>query len=171
MSQSHSGFHLNHRRRRKRTGEFLPRLCPAFNALSGLGHLTGYLDVPLAELHDTIDCRVATTAAFAILSGLFHLVCTGEGQFIDLSSRESITMFTGEALMEFSMNGVWHGIRNGVWNEKYAHRRGEQSPGMATHGYYLCKGKDAWVTIAICQKHRVARVMQGFRPHRMGLGR
>ena len=122
-----------------------PGYAPAFNALSGLGHLTGYSDGPPAELHDSIDCRVGATAAFAILSGLFHRVRTGEGQFLDLSSRESIAMFTGEALMDFSMNG----LRNGAGNATYAHRRGNQSPEMAPHGCYPCKGKDAWVTIAV----------------------
>lgn len=133
-----------------------PGYAPAFNALSGLGHLTGYPDGPPAELHDSIDCRVGATAAFAILSGLFHRVRTGEGQFIDLSSRESIAMITGEALMDFSMNGVRNGFQNRVWNgagnETYAHRRGNQSPGMAPHGCYPCKGKDAWVTIAVANE-------------------
>ena len=124
-----------------------PGYAPAFNALSGLGHLTGYPDGPPAELHDSIDCRVGATAAFAILSGLFHRLRTGEGQFIDLSSRESIAMFTGEALMEFSMNGARNGVRAG--DGATAHRRGNQEPGMAPHGCYPSKGQDAWVTIAV----------------------
>jgi benzylsuccinate CoA-transferase BbsF subunit len=114
-----------------------PGYAPAFNALSGLGHLTGYPDGPPAELHDSIDCRVGATAAFSILSGLFHRLRTGEGQFIDISSRESIAMFTGEALMDFAMNGA------------IAHRQGNQHPVMAPHGCYPCKGRDAWVTIAV----------------------
>ncbi len=122
-----------------------PGYAPAFNALSGLGHLTGYPDGPPAELHDSIDCRVGATAAFAILSGLFHRLRTGEGQFIDLSSRESIAMFTGEALMDFAMNGAGNGAGKGAT----AHRQGNQSPGMAPHGCYPCKGQDAWVTIAV----------------------
>ena len=110
-----------------------PGYAPAFNALSGLGHLTGYPDGPPAELHDSIDCRVGATAAFAILSGLFHRLRTGEGQFIDLSSRD------------FSMNGA--GTSNA--NRAAGTRRGNQSPGMAPHGCYPCTGKDAWVTIAV----------------------
>ena len=124
-----------------------PGYAPAFNALSGLGHLTGYPDGPPAELHDSIDCRVGATAAFAILSGLFHRLRTGEGQFIDLSSRESIAMFTGEALMEFSMNGTTAQRRG---NQSPGNQSpGNQSPGMAPHGCYPCKGQDAWVTIAV----------------------
>ena len=114
-----------------------PGYAPAFNALAGLGHLTGYSDGPPGELHDSIDCRVGATAAFAVLSGLFHRLKTGEGQLIDLSSREAITTLTGEALMEFSMNG------------RVAQRRGNRSPGMAPHGCYRCRGEDSWVTIAV----------------------
>lgn len=114
-----------------------PGYAPAFNALAGLGHLTGYPDAPPAELHDSIDCRVGSTAAFAVLSALFHRLRTGEGQFIDLSSREAIVMFTGEALMDFAMNG------------NADTRRGNRSPGMAPHGCYRCRGADAWVTIAV----------------------
>lgn len=126
-----------------------PGYAPAFNALSGLGHLTGYPDGPPAELHDSIDCRVGATAAFAILSGLFHRLRTGRGQFIDLSSRESIAMFTGEALMEFSMNGAGNGAESRAGNGAATGRRGNRSPGMAPHGCYRCKGPDAWVTIAV----------------------
>ncbi len=114
-----------------------PGYAPAFNALSGLGHLTGYPDGPPAELHDSIDCRVGSTAAFALLGGLLHRLRTGEGQFIDLSSREAVTMFTGEALMDFDINNAIAG------------RRGNRAPGLAPHGCYRCKGEDAWVTIAV----------------------
>ena len=114
-----------------------PGYAPAFSALAGVGHLTGYPDGPPAEFHDSIDCRVGATAAFVILSALFQRLRTGQGQFIDLSSREAITVFTGEALMEFAMNG------------EVATRQGNRSPGMAPHGCYRCKGADAWVTIAV----------------------
>ena len=114
-----------------------PGYAPAFNALAGLGHLTGYPDGPPAELHDSIDCRVGATAAFAVLSALFHRLRTGEGQYIDLSSREAVAMFTGEALMDFTMNG------------RVTHRQGNRSPSMAPHGCYRCDGEDAWVTIAV----------------------
>ena len=114
-----------------------PGYAPAFNALAGLGHLTGYGDGPPAELHDSVDARIGSTAAFVILSALFRRLRTGDGQYIDLSSREAITMFTGEDLMDYAMNG------------RVAHRQSNRSPGMAPHGCYRCKGEDAWVTIAV----------------------
>ena len=114
-----------------------PGYAPAFNAISGLGHLTGHLDGPPAELHDSIDARVGATAAFAVLAALYHRLKTGQGQFIDLSSREAITVFGAEALMDYAMNG------------RVAGRQGNQESGMAPHGCYRCTGEDAWVTIAV----------------------
>jgi len=114
-----------------------PGYAPAFNALSGLGHLTGYPDGPPGELHDSIDARVGATAAFAILAALVHRLRTGRGQFVDLSSREAITMFGAEALMDYTMNG------------RVQLCRGNREVGLAPHGCYRCKGEDAWVTIAV----------------------
>ena len=114
-----------------------PGYAPAFNAISGLGHLTGHPDGPPAELHDSIDARVGATAAFAVLAALFHRLKTGQGQFIDISSREANTVFGAEALMEYAMNG------------RVTSRQGNQEPGMAPHGCYRCVGEDAWVTIAV----------------------
>ena len=114
-----------------------PGYAPVFNALSGMGHLTGYPDAPPTELRDSIDSRVGATTAFALLASLLHRRRTGQGQFIDLSSREAITAFGAEALMEYAMNG------------RVAHRRGNREPGMSPHGCYRCQGEDSWVTIAV----------------------
>jgi benzylsuccinate CoA-transferase BbsF subunit len=114
-----------------------PGYAPVFNSLSGLGHLTGYPDAPPSELRDSIDARVGATSAFAVLTGLFHRRRTGEGGHIDLSANEALTMFSGEALMDYAMNG------------RVQHRRGNREPGMAPHGCYRCQGDDAWLTIAV----------------------
>ena len=114
-----------------------PGYAPAFSALSGLAHLTGYPDGPPGELHASIDSRSGATAAFIILATLFHRRRTGEGQFIDFASREAITALGAEALMDFSMNG------------QVQTRRGNRSQGLAPHGCYRCKGDDSWVSIAV----------------------
>ena len=46
-------------------------------------------------------------------------------------------MFSGEALMEYAMNGV------------VQERRGNQELGFAPHNCYRCSGDDRWVTIAV----------------------
>jgi len=114
-----------------------PGYAPAFSALGGLGHLTGYGDGPPAEMHDSIDSRIGATALFALLTALFRRRRTGQGEFIDLSSREAITMFSGEALMDFAMNGA------------VQERRGNREPGQSPHGCYQCLGDDRWITIAV----------------------
>jgi MYXO-CTERM domain-containing protein len=114
-----------------------PGYAPAFSALGGLGHLTGYGDGPPAELHDSVDSRIGATALFALAAALFRRRRTGVGEFIDLSSREAITMFSGEALMDYAMNGV---VQN---------RQGNREPGFAPHGCYQCLGEDRWLTIAV----------------------
>ena len=128
-----------------------PGYAAVFNALSGLGHMTGYPDAPPTELRDSIDARVASTTAFAIMTALFHRLRTGEGRFIDLSSREALTVFNAEALMEYLMNG------------RVLHRMGNRDASMSPHGCYRCKpiqsadsalgayqdGGDRWVTIAV----------------------
>jgi benzylsuccinate CoA-transferase BbsF subunit len=119
-----------------------PGYAPVFNALSGMGHLTGYPDAPPTELRDSIDSRVGATTAFALLAALFQRRRTGQGQFIDLSSREAITTFGAEYLMEYVMNG------------RVAHRRGNREPGMAPHGCYRCRGDDSWATISVGDEHQ-----------------
>jgi benzylsuccinate CoA-transferase BbsF subunit len=114
-----------------------PGYAPAFSALGGLGHLTGYGDGPPAEMHDSIDCRIGSTALFALLTALFRRRRTGQGEFIDLSSREAIAMFSGEALMDYAMNGV------------VQERRGNREPGLSPHGCYRCLGDDRWLTLAV----------------------
>ena len=126
-----------------------PGYAPAFSAMAGLGHLTGYPDGPPAQFQDSIDSRVDATAAFAILSALFHRLRTGQGQFIDQSSIEAITVFSGEALMEFAMNG------------EVVTRMGNRSPRIAPHGCYQSKGEDRWVTIAVASESEWQALCRG----------
>ncbi len=114
-----------------------PGYANVFNSMSGLGHLTGYPDAPPTELRDSIDARVASTAALALLMGLFHRLRTGEGQFIDLSSRESIVVYTGEALMDYAMNS------------RVSESQGNRETGAAPQGCYPCLDDDSWVTISV----------------------
>ena len=114
-----------------------PGYAAVFNGLSSMGHLTGYPDGPPTEIRDSIDARVATNASFAVLVALFHRLRTGEGQLIDLSSREAITVPAAEAMMDY------------VMNHRVPGRQGNREPGMVPHGCYRCKGEDSWITIAV----------------------
>ncbi|MEE8304444.1 MAG: CoA transferase [Candidatus Tectomicrobia bacterium] len=108
-----------------------------FNALSGVGHLTGYRDGPPTEMRISMDLRVGLSLSFAILAALFARRRTGQGQHIDLSSREAITCLIGHSVLHYTMNG------------ESLHRQGNQHDSMAPHGCYRCQGDDRWVTIAV----------------------
>jgi benzylsuccinate CoA-transferase BbsF subunit len=110
---------------------------PSFASYSGLTHLTGYSDSPPNPMTGSTDLMSATTGAFAIIAALNHRQNTGHGQNIDLSSVESLSMFTGDALMDFIMNG------------RVRSRRGNQDDIMAPHNCYSCRGEDKWVSIAV----------------------
>ncbi len=110
---------------------------PSFAAYSGLTHLTGYRDGPPNPVTGSTDLMSATTGAFSILAALNHRQNTGQGQHIDLSSVESLAVFTGDALMDFIMNG------------RVRSRRGNRDDIMAPHNCYRCRGDDKWVSIAV----------------------
>jgi len=78
---------------------------PSFACYSGLAHLTGYSDGPPNPMTGSTDLMSATTSAFAIMAALNHRQHTGQGQHIDMASVESLAVFTGDALMEYIMNG------------------------------------------------------------------
>ncbi|UCC59450.1 MAG: CoA transferase [Dehalococcoidia bacterium] len=110
---------------------------PSFACYSGLAHLTGYSDGLPNPLTGSIDLMSATTSAFAIIAALNHRQHTGQGQYIDLSSVESLAIFAGDALMEYIMNG------------RVQSRNGNHDRIMAPHNCYRCKGEDKWVSIAV----------------------
>jgi len=109
---------------------------PTFAALGGAVYLCGYPDAPPQGMTGSIDLRSAVASAFAILAALCYRQSTGEGQHIDLSSQEAITVLLGEALMDYTMNR-----RNQT-------RKGNHDDAMAPHSCYRCRGGQ-WVTIAI----------------------
>ena len=110
---------------------------PGFACYGGLAHLTGYSDERPNPMTGSIDLISATTGAFAILAALNYRQHTGQGQFIDLSSVESQTVFIGDALMDYTMNG------------RVQSRRGNRDAIMAPHNCYRCRGEDKWISIAV----------------------
>jgi len=110
---------------------------PGFAALGGLSHITGYPDEPPVNMAGEIDLASATTSAFAILAALNHKQRTGEGQHIDLSSSEAISVLIGEVLMDYDMN------------RRVQSRDGNRDDIMAPHNCYRCNGDDKWVSIVV----------------------
>jgi crotonobetainyl-CoA:carnitine CoA-transferase CaiB-like acyl-CoA transferase len=110
---------------------------PTFAALSGTADLTGYPDGPPIPLSGSVDLRVGTAAAFAVLAALYHREATGEGQDIDLSSTEVMSSTIGEAFLEVAITG------------RVPRRMGNRHSRMVPHGCYRSRGERAWVTIAV----------------------
>jgi benzylsuccinate CoA-transferase BbsF subunit len=110
---------------------------PTFAALGGFSHITGYEDWPPSNFMGSMDLRSATTSAFAILTALIYRHRTGEGQYIDLASQETIAVLGGDVLLDYFMNNRSPG------------RKGNRDEWMAPHNCYRCQGDDKWVSIAV----------------------
>lgn len=124
---------------------------PTFAALGGVCYVTGYEDWPPSNFMGAIDLRSATTSAFAILAALCYRQRTGEGQYIDLSSQESIAVLIGDSLMEYIMN------------RRIPTRQGNRDEIMAPHNCYRCRGEDKWISIAVKTEeewHSLCRILE-----------
>ncbi len=104
---------------------------PSFACYSGVAHLTGYSDGPPNPLTGSTDLMSAATGAFAIIAALNHRQHTGQGQHIDMSSVESLTAFTGDAIMDYIMTGA---VQSRVGNRDRI---------MAPHNCYRCHADDS----------------------------
>jgi len=105
--------------------------------LSGLCHVTGYVDGPPHKTGISYGDPIAgVAAAGAIALALWVRRRTGRGQYIELAQRENLISLIGEAIVAFSLN------------QREPARRGNRHSSMAPHGCYPCSGADEWITIA-----------------------
>ena len=65
---------------------------PLFAASSGLSDMTGYPDGPPTEIRFSMDIISGYTTFVAVMAALVSRQGTGKGQYIDFSSRESISI-------------------------------------------------------------------------------
>ncbi len=110
---------------------------PNFASIGGFTFNTGYEDWGPSNFTGSIDIKSATASAFAILAALCHHQNTGEGQYIDLASQETVAILNTDMLLDFIMNG------------REVKRKGNRDEVMAPHNCYKCSGKDKWISIAI----------------------
>jgi crotonobetainyl-CoA:carnitine CoA-transferase CaiB-like acyl-CoA transferase len=111
-------------------------LASIFAASGGLSVQTGYRDGPPTEIADPMDYRSGAALTVAILAALLHRSRTGEGQTIDLSSREVAAASAPDALLAEALGVPWQP------------RLGNGHHTMAPHDVYPCAG-DGWVAIAV----------------------
>jgi crotonobetainyl-CoA:carnitine CoA-transferase CaiB-like acyl-CoA transferase len=112
-------------------------LASIFGATGGMSEQTGYVDGPPTEIGESTDYRSANAMAVAILAALLHRTRTGEGQHIDLASREVVVASAPDALLANQLGVDWD-IRIGN-----AHRE------MFPHDVYRAAGADDWVAVAV----------------------
>ena len=110
---------------------------PCFSSFSGLGNLTGYADDEPNTGTSSNDARSGTGAAFAILMALMIKQHTGRGQYIDMSSCETLNTLVGDRMIEYGLSGSSPG------------RDGNHDGVVAPHNAYPCDGDDSWISIAV----------------------
>jgi len=105
--------------------------------LAGLASLSGYLDGPPQKTGISFGDPVAgTAAAGAVVLALLARRRTGNGQYIELAQRETLTGLIGEHVLGYQVTG------------EVPERIGNRHPAWAPHGCYPSSGDDAWITIA-----------------------
>ena len=74
-------------------------LASIFGATGGLSEQTGYVDGPPTEIGESTDCRSGSALVVGVLAAVLHRARTGEGQHVDLASREVVVASTPDALL------------------------------------------------------------------------
>jgi len=121
---------------------------PNFASIGGLSHDTGYPDWLPSNLMGFIDLKSATTAAYAILMALIHRQKSGEGQYVDLASQETVAILNSDMLLDYIMN------------DRVKERHGNRDEIMAPHNCYPCQGEDHWISIAVSSDEEWQSVCQ-----------
>ena len=112
-------------------------LASIFGATGGLSEQTGYADGPPTEIGESTDYRSGSALAVAVLAALLYRARTGEGQHVDLASREVVAASSPDALLAEQLGVPWP-IRVGNRHREFA-----------PHDVYRAHGEDEWVAVAV----------------------
>lgn len=114
---------------------------PTFAALAGLMSLSGHTGEDPMLIGGTVDLRVGTAAALALLAAMQYRRRTGRGMFVDHSAREAISILIGESFLAAQMRPP-----ASPSDEPQRLANGHQA--LAPYGLYRCAGgDDAFVAI------------------------
>src|SRR3954464_9386481 len=107
-------------------------------AVVGHSLLRGYTDTdPTANTGVFLaDACGGATAAFGLMTALYHRNKTGVGQFIDMSQAENVSHTLSQAVMDYSMNG------------RVQTTLGNRDEARAPQGAYRCSGEDNWIALS-----------------------
>jgi benzylsuccinate CoA-transferase BbsF subunit len=112
-------------------------LASIFAATGGLSDQTGHADGPPTEVGESTDYRSANAFAVAILAAIIYRDRTGQGQYIDHSSREAIAATAPDALLALAAGAAWEP------------RIGNGNRNLAPHDVYPAADEDGWIGIAV----------------------
>ena len=111
-------------------------LASIFAATGGVSAQTGYCDGPPTEVGESMDYRSGYAFAVGILAALLHCARTGEGQHVDLSSREVAIVTAPTALLAHVFGVPWEP------------RVGNRHHVVAPHDVYPCADGE-WLAVAV----------------------
>ena len=111
---------------------------PIIEQMSGLASLSGYGDdgVPYKTGISYGDPVAGLAAASAVAMALIKRHRTGEGTYVDLPQRETMSTMIGEAFVAASLRG------------EGPQHYGGRSPRWAPQGVYRCSGEEQWLAIS-----------------------
>jgi crotonobetainyl-CoA:carnitine CoA-transferase CaiB-like acyl-CoA transferase len=110
---------------------------PSFCAVAGLSAQVGYAGGSPRGMNVRYgDSTAGTAAAYAAMVALLHRRRTGLGQFVDLSTIETLASMVGDLVVEASVA------------DRGREPTGNRHPDMAPHGAFRCLG-GAWISIAV----------------------
>lgn len=113
---------------------------PIMHSLAGLTSLVGYDgEAPYGYAGIIADPIGGANLAAAIVGALEYRRRTGKGQFVDMSSTESMLCQLGTVFMQYQINGI---NPTPCGNHHYAHQ-------MSPHNCYPCAKDNTWCVIAV----------------------
>jgi len=111
---------------------------PTVQAFSGITYLTSFPGEPPLGLGTSYADHIAgLMACLALLGALEYRQRTGEGQYIDVSQVEAMASLSGDAILDYMVDG------------REAEAVGNSSTEAAPHGVYRCRGDERWCAIAV----------------------
>jgi len=110
---------------------------PNFSALGGVSGLTGRVGESPSIIGGRSDILSGVYMAFAVVAALCFRQRTGKGLYVDMSSSEAMACSAGEAFLEYTLTG------------RIPKPEGNADEKMAPHNCYPCRGKEAWISIAV----------------------
>jgi crotonobetainyl-CoA:carnitine CoA-transferase CaiB-like acyl-CoA transferase len=123
---------------------------PIMSSFCGIESLIGYPgEAPIGMMNFGYgDPNAAIHGLLPLLAALMERESTGRGAHIDLSQIEALLAVVAEPVIDRFMNG------------RDARPAGNRHPSMAPHGIYPARGTDRWVSIAVADDERWARLVE-----------